>query len=579
MKFLRNLLATILGFWIALILLIFIGIGIVAGISMEDQPEIKNNAILEINFDGVLKDYVSFEQDAFNAVLKVNQEIGFNQILGIIKKAKNDSKIKAISINDIPNGIGWAQLTELRNALESFKQAGKKVWAYGDFYTQKKYYLATVADTLVMSPTGSVDLKGMHAETLFFKDFQDKFGFQMEVIRHGKYKSAVEPFIANKMSTDNRQQISELIHSIWQQVKLDIEASRNLDLESTVLDLKGKLPKLALENNLVDALWYEDDYQENFKKAIDESAQLIKMEYYIQENLSALSDITKSNQIAVIYAQGEIIYGKGDESTIGQDLMLKSVKEAIKDDNVKAIVLRVDSPGGSALTSDLIWNAIEKAKKIKPVVVSMGNLAASGGYYIACNAHKIYAEPTTITGSIGVFGVVPNASKISKENGINSEVVSTHDNGAYFSVVQPLNPKLKATIKEGIEFIYDTFVDRVAQGRNMSIAAVDSIAQGRVWTGAQAQKIGLVDELGSLENAVQHAASLANINDYKIMELPNYEMDFQSILGQNPFALIFGNASTQSPIQNKVVNKLQQLQSIFEMEGVQARIPFELEIE
>lgn len=579
MKFLRNLLATILGFWIALVLLIFIGIGIVAGISMEDQPEIKNNAILEINFDGVLKDYVSFEQDAFNAVLKVNQEIGFNQILGIIKKAKNDSKIKAISINDIPNGIGWAQLTELRNALESFKQAGKKVWAYGDFYTQKKYYLATVADTLVMSPTGSVDLKGMHAETLFFKDFQDKFGFQMEVIRHGKYKSAVEPFIANKMSTDNRQQISELIHSIWQQVKLDIEASRNLDLESTVLDLKGKLPKLALESNLVDALWYEDDYQENFKKVIDESAQLIKMEYYIQENLSALGDITKSNQIAVIYAQGEIIYGKGDESTIGQDLMLKSVKEAIKDDNVKAIVLRVDSPGGSALTSDLIWNAIEKAKKIKPVVVSMGNLAASGGYYIACNAHKIYAEPTTITGSIGVFGIIPNASKISKENGINSEVVSTHDNGAYFSVVQPLNPKLKATIKEGIEFIYGTFVDRVAQGRNMSIAAVDSIAQGRVWTGAQAQKIGLVDELGSLENAVQHAASLANINDYKIMELPNYEMDFQSILGQNPFALIFGNASVQSPIQNKVVNKLQQLQSIFEMEGVQARIPFELEIE
>ena len=561
------------------VLLIFIGIGLVAGISMEDQPEIKNNAILEIDFEGVLKDYVSFEQDAFNAVLKVNQEIGFNQILGIIKKAKNDSKIKAISINDIPNGIGWAQLTELRNALESFKQAGKKVWAYGDLYSQKKYYLATVADTLVMSPTGSVDLKGMHAETLFFKDFQDKFGFQMEVIRHGKYKSAVEPFIANKMSTDNRQQISELIHSIWQQVKLDIEASRNLDLESTVLDLKGKLPKLALENNLVDALWYEDDYQENFKKAIDESAQLIKMEYYIQENLSALSDITKSNQIAIIYAKGEIIYGKGDESTIGQDLMLKSVKEAVEDDSVKAIVLRVDSPGGSALTSDLIWNAIEKAKKIKPVVVSMGNLAASGGYYIACNAHKIYAEPTTITGSIGVFGVIPNASKISKENGINSEVVSTHDNGAYFSVVQPLNPKLKATIKEGIEFIYDTFVDRVAQGRNMSIATVDSIAQGRVWTGVQAQKIGLIDELGSLENAVQHAASLANINDYKIMELPNYEMDFQSILGQNPFALIFGNTSTQSPIQNKVVNKLQQLQSIFEMEGVQARIPFELEIE
>ena len=579
MNFFKNVLASILGFWIAFIVFIVIGVGIVAGIAMEEVAPVKENSILELNFNGAIKDYVSTEQDVFLNVLKMDEQIGFNQILRVIKKAKNDSNIKAISINDIPWDIGWAQLTELRNELQSFKDTGKKIWAYGDFYSQKKYYIASIADTLALSPTGSIDLKGLHLETLFFKDFQEKYGFQMEVIRHGKYKSAVEPYISNKMSPENREQLSELIHSIWEQVKTDIETSRNLDSEKAVLELQGRLPHLAKENNLVDVLWYEDDYHNNLKNTIHEDAKVVKLAEYLQNDLSALDGMMNTDKVAVIYAQGEIKYAEGDENTIGQDLMLKSFEKAVENDKVKAIVLRINSGGGSALTSDLIWNAVEKAKKIKPVVVSMGNYAASGGYYIACNADKIYAEPTTITGSIGVFGVIPNASKIAKQNGINSETVSTHDNGVYYSVVQPLNSKLKTNITEGIEFIYDTFVDRVAQGRNMSTTAVDSIAQGRVWTGVQAQKIGLVDELGGIENAVKHAASLAQINDYTIMELPNYEMDFQDILGINPFASIFNNTSVSTPAKNKIVSKVTQLKSILEMEGIQARVPFTMEIE
>lgn len=578
MKFLKNMLASMLGFWIALALTIVIAIVIIASYAADETPKIEDNSILELSFDGSLKDYVSSEQNIYNNLLNVNEVIGFNQLLNTIEKAKTDPKIKAISIGKIPAEISWAQLTELRNALEKFKKTGKNLWAYSDTYSQKKYYLATVANKVILSPIGTVDLKGLHSETLFFKNFQEKYGFKMEVIRHGKYKSAVEPFIANEMSAENRLQISELINSLWQQVKIDIENSRNFDIEKAVNELQGKLPQTALENNLIDALWYKDDYLNNLKNSINNNTELVKIEDYIQGNLPTLNDISKQSKIAVIYAQGEIIYGEGDQNNIGPDLMIKSFKEAVKNNDVKAIVLRINSPGGSALSSDLIWNAVEKAKKVKPVVVSMGNLAASGGYYIACNANKIYAEPTTITGSIGVFGVIPNASKIAKENGINSETVSTHNNQANYSIVQPLHPKFKENITKGIEFIYETFVNKVAQGRNLNVAVVDSIAQGRVWTGAQAQKIGLVDEIGGLQDAISYAASLANMEQYKIMELPNYEMNFQNLLGKGTFLKMLNGTTNQYYNTNKITDKLQQLESLLKMDGVQARLPFEMEI-
>jgi len=418
MNFIKNILASVIGFWIAIGIIAIIGLGIVVSFAEEEAVVVGNDSILEIDLSGDLKDFVPSEKSPLKKVLGVEDEVGFNQIINVVNKAKFDSNIKAISLKKMPFNMGWAQATELRNALNEFKKAGKSVWAYGDFYSQKNYYLATVADKLALSPVGAIELNGIHSEVLFL-------------------------------------QISELIHSIWKEVKGAIETSRNIDSETAVNELKGRLPKLALENGLIDTLLYEDDYYEEIKSSLSEEAEVISFEDYLFANATNLEAILKKNKIAVIFAQGDIIYGKGDENTIGQELIIEALTEAVEEENIKAIVLRVDSPGGSALASDLIWNAIEKAKKEKPVVVSMGNLAASGGYYIACNANRIFAEPTTITGSIGVFGILPNASKILKESGINSEVVSTHKNNSHYSIVKPLDPKFKNTVQDGIEFIYD----------------------------------------------------------------------------------------------------------------------------
>ena len=577
MSFIKNILASIIGFWIAFAVFIIIGIAIIAGLTMEKAVSVEQNSILEIDINGELKDYTPLDSGKLEKVLGLRNQVGFNQILDVINLAKFDNKIKVISIKKLPNNIGWAQATELRDALISFKKSGKSVWAYSDYYSQKDYYIASMAHKITLSPVGSVDLKGIHSEVLFFKDFQEKYGVKMEVIRHGKYKSAVEPFLANTMSDANRTQISELIHSIWLKIKTDIEASRNIDTEKVVTNLKGRLPKLALDTNLIDQIFYEDDYYNQIKASISDEAKVISFENYVFNSFSALLPSVDNNKIAVVYAQGEIIYGEGDENRIGQKLMIKSISKASKDDAIKAIVLRIDSPGGSALASDLIWNAIEKAKKIKPVVVSMGNLAASGGYYIASNATRIFAQPNTITGSIGVFGILPNASKISKKNGINAEVVSTHNNGAHYSVVKPINPKFKNTMQEGIEFIYDTFLDRVAQGRNLSVEAVDKLAQGRVWSGSQALTNGLVDELGGLENAIIYTATLTQTNNYSIEEFPNYKMNFKDLMS-NPLLRILQNDNISSS-SKKIVSKLNYLEQLFQLEGIQARMPFEMVVE
>jgi len=577
MNFVKNILASIIGFWIALVIFIVIAIAVIARITSEKVVAIKANSILEISINAELKDYVSSEGSQLEQALGLSNQIGFNQILEAIQLAKFDDKIKVISIKKLPINLGWAQASELRDALLNFKQSGKSVWAYADFYNQKDYYVASMAHMVTLSPVGAVDLKGIHSEVLFFKDFQDKYGVKMEVIRHGKYKSAVEPFIANNMSEANRTQISELVQSIWKKVKSDIESSRKINTETTVTNLGGRLPQLALTNKLIDQIAYEDDYYNQIKASISEDAKIISFEDYVLNNFSALLPIKSDRKIAVIYAQGEIIYGEGNENKVGQGLMIKSIEEAVKDKEVKAIVLRIDSPGGSALASDLIWNALEKAKQEKPVIVSMGNLAASGGYYIACNASRIFAEPTTITGSIGVFGILPNAAEISKKNGISAEVVSTHNNAAHYSLVKPLNSKFKNTVQEGIEFVYDTFLDRVATGRNFSIATADSLAQGRVWSGSQALANGLVDELGGLKSAVTYAATLTQTNNYSIEEFPKYKMNFKELIG-GPLIKSLQPKNILSS-SKQVTAKIKYLESILKMKGAQARIPFDMVIE
>ncbi|MGY5354655.1 signal peptide peptidase SppA [Wenyingzhuangia sp. IMCC45467] len=575
MNFIKNVLSSLLAIWIAIVIVVLIGLGVAVSISNDMVKEVKLNSVLEIDLSGEINDYSPFGVDPVSEMLGIKEQtIGFNNLCKAIEKATYDDKIKGISLKNVPENMGLAQLTALRKMFETFRNHDKFIYAYNDTYSQKQYYLSSVADMIAISPLGYVELKGLHSEVMFYKDFQEKYGVKMEVIRHGKYKSAVEPFIANEMSDANREQISELIKSVWSEIRNEIATSRGIDVDEAVVNMYGQSSKMSLEHRLVDNYMYADEYDNYIKGRLDteELNKVSMIDYMTQISLTDL--VESSNKIAVIYAQGEIQYGQGELNIIGQKKMIKAIEDAAEDEEIKAIVFRVNSPGGSAMASDLIWNAVEKAKKEKPVVVSMGNYAASGGYYIACGAHKIFAEPTTITGSIGVFGMLPNASELAKEIGINSEVVSTHNNGAYYSVVQPVDSRYKKVIEIGIENIYDEFLQRVSQGRNMTIEQVDAIAQGRVWTGIQAKEIGLVDEIGGLDEAISYAAGLVELNDFSLEELPNYEINFKEMFSLNPFA----KANVDEFLSQYNLKWLANTNELIKSKGVQARIPFQMEI-
>jgi protease-4 len=419
MKFLRNLLASILGTFITLGLIIFLLVVVAVAVGEDEEIVVNENSILEIKLDKEVKDYAPKSDDIFDELFGANnKKLGLNEIINAIENAKYDSNIKGITINAFNINAGISQTKEIRDKLEEFKGTGKFVNAYADIYDQKAYYLASVADSVFINPVGELNFEGLSSEVLFYKNLQEKTGVKMEVIRHGKYKSAVEPFLENEMSAENRVQIESFLTSIWNVMLNDISKSRNISVDqlNTIADgLLARNAKLAVENNLVDEAIYFDEYENKLKNVLDvsESSKLnvITLKDYISTGKGRVVE-TGSDRIAVIYAQGDIIYGKGDEDFIGPELIINALREARKSSNTKAIVLRVNSPGGSALASELIWREIELTKNEIPVVVSMGDLAASGGYYIACNADLIVAEPTTITGSIGVFGVVPNLLKI-----------------------------------------------------------------------------------------------------------------------------------------------------------------------
>jgi protease-4 len=419
---------------------------------------------------------------------------------------------------------------------------------------------------------------------MFFKDLQDKTGVKMEVIRHGKYKSAVEPFLENKMSDANREQITALLNSVWSSVTADISKSRNISvtkLNEIANGLLARTPQMAKAEKLVDVVAYEDVYHDAIKKIlkVDKDADYNKISIldYTRKMVATSGNFDVKDKIAIIYAQGNIMSGEGDVNTIGEGSMRRSLMEARKDKDVKAIVLRINSPGGNALTSDLIWREIELTKKVKPVVVSMGDYAASGGYYIACNANKIFAENNTITGSIGVFGILPNFTQLATKIGIHTEQVKTHDNAAEYSPFLPLDEKFKAVTLEGVEHIYKTFVTHVAEGRKMSFAQVDSIAQGRVWSGSQALKVGLVDKIGGMDDALKEAASLAKIKNYRTQNFPEFEKDINDILENFPFA-----KSQESFIKEEfgaeTYRIMEQIKRMQAQKGVQAMMPFEINI-
>ncbi len=524
-----------------------------------------------------VKEYVPKSDDPFEELFGDNRfKIGLNGILNAIENAKKDDNIKGISVIGLNANAGLAQLQAIRNKLADFKESNKFVNAYADIYSQKGYYLSSVADSIFINPVGAVDFSGLSSEILFFKDLQEKSGVKMEVIRHGKYKSAVEPFISNKMSEANREQIHAFLSSIWNQMVGEIAKSREkseAELQQIADNLSIRTPKLALQHKMVDGIIYQDEYDSKLKTLVgvnqNKKLKKVSIKDYISTGKGRIIKKGK-NKIAVLYAQGEIIYGKGDENYIGQGLMTKAIRKIKKDKNVKALVLRVNSPGGSALSSEIIWRELQTLKEKMPIVVSMSDLAASGGYYIACGADKIYAEPTTITGSIGVFGVLPNFNKLSKKMGINAERVATNKS-PYYSPFEPISEEFKGVIKEGIEDIYTTFVNRVAEGRKMTFEQVDAIAQGRVWSGKEALDKGLVDELGGLEDAIICAAELAGVEKYKTRNYPSYKKDFEDYF-KSPFM----NMKTKMLREElgDAYDWYQQFKQLSKKEGVQARLPF-----
>ncbi len=580
MKFLRNLLASILGFFIAIFLIFIFFIGIAAIVGSDNEVIVQSNSVLELDLSAPVKDYAPKENNPIAEALELtNTKLALNKIINAIENAKTDTKIKGISIKTTSVNAGIAQTQAIRNKIEEFKESGKFVYAYNDVYSQKNYYLSSVADSLFLNPVGAIEFKGLSTEVLYYKDFEDKYGIKMEVIRHGKYKSAVEPYLTNKMSEANREQTTSLLKSIWSEITDDISKSRKISIEQLNLiadNANGRNAAIAKENNLIDAIIYEDQYKEKLALNSDKKINTISLEDYIKSGKGRISSTSK-NKIAVIYTQGQIMYGEGSEDIIGQGITNRAIRKARKDKNIKAIVLRVNSPGGSALASELIWRELELAKKDKPLVVSMGNLAASGGYYIACNANKIIAEPTTITGSIGVFGAIPNFNKFASNIGINAEQVSTNNNPNY-SVFEPMDKKFYDVTKEGVEQIYTTFVNRVATGRNMTFEQVNEIAQGRVWTGKEALENGLVDKLGNLNDAIKIAAELAEIDNYKIRNYPNYKKDLKDALNFSPFAKVSKEEILKEALGDENYQLYNNINQMKKLKGIQARMPFILQI-
>ena len=586
MRFLGNVLATVIGIFVFMMLSFFgiILIGVIFGGDSE-TVEVENNSVIELNLSDISDDYAGKYSDPWVTAFSERKKIGLTDVINAIEIAETDDAIKGISILNTNSSLGMAQSKELRDALNRFKKSGKFIYSYANSYSQKEYYLNSVATSIYINPIGELDFKGLSTEVMFFKDFQEKSGLKMEVIRHGKYKSAVEPFLENKMSDANKEQTMALLNGIWTNIVEDISKSRNIPVEklNTIANgLLARTPEMAKAQNLIDYIAYEDVYHNAIRKVLkvdkDEDYNTVSIADYTQKTTTTSVNMDSNDAIAIVYAQGEIGSGEGDVNEIGEGSMRRSLQEARKDDDIKAIVLRINSPGGSALTSDLIWREIELTKRVKPVVVSMGNYAASGGYYIACNANTIFAEKNTITGSIGVFGTLPNFSVAANRYGINTEQVRTHENASNYSPFVPMDEKFKAITLEGVENIYATFIGHVAEGRKMTTAQVDAIGQGRVWTGSEAVKIGLVDKIGGLREAIAEAAKLAKIKSYSTVNYPEYEKNFEDIFANFPFAKS-KMAFIKEEIGEENYRLLEEVKRIKQRKGIQAIMPFEISIQ
>lgn len=587
-QFFKFMFASMLGTIITLFLafLILMGIIVSAISSTKEEVKISDNSILHIKFEGIVNDRSSnnpFEGFDFNN-MKNKTELGLNDILKTLKKAKDDPKIKGIFLDLSDIQFGVATLEEIRNELKEFKKSGKFIYSYSETYSQKAYYLATVSDVIALNKEGSIDFHGLGAELMFFKGLLKKLDVEMQIIRHGKYKSAIEPFMLDKMSNENREQTRQFLSGIWEHIVGEISQARKISvdqLQNIADSLLIQTPEDALKYGFIDKIAYKDEVINDLKtkSGIDDKKdlELVTLLKYKEADPAKKEIKFTKNKIAVVYAVGSITGGEGNDAVIGSEKISKAIREARIDSTVKAIVLRVNSPGGDALASEVIWREVVLAKNTKPVVVSMGDYAASGGYYIACGATKIVASPSTITGSIGVFGMIPNMQKLfNNKLGITFDTVMTNKNAITVSGTRPLSTYQEKVIQNQIERIYKTFITHVAEGRNMSVEAVDNIGQGRVWNGYDAKKIGLIDEFGGLDKAVEIAKTLAKVDEYKIIEYPKQKEFFQQILDE-----LKGEEAKTKLIKSELGDNYifyKTVQNINNMKGLQARIPYLINI-
>jgi len=587
-QFFKFLFASMLGFVLGSILLIFILVGIISAAvnSFDDEKvtDVKSNSMLFLDFQKPIVDRASknpLENISF-ASFNTEGSTGLNTILENLRKAKDDKNIKGIYMELSTINSGIATVEEIRNALIDFKKSGKPIISYSEVYTQKSYYLASVADKIYMNPQGAMELKGLGAEIMFYKGLLDKIEVETQVIRHGRYKSAVEPFILDKMSADNRIQTRAFMQNIWNFMLGNIAASRKISVEelNTITNnFSIRVPEDAIKYKLVDKLVYKDEVIEELKTLTgktkkDDSPQLITLSKYSKSPEKEKKSL-KDPQIAIIYASGEIESGEGESDKIGSETLSKAIREARLNDKVKAIVLRVNSPGGSALASEVIWREAELANKVKPVIVSMGDVAASGGYYISAASRKIFASPNTITGSIGVFGLIFNAQKmLNNKLGITIDTVKTNRLSDFGSMTRPLTAEEKQIFQQGVEMVYDTFTKRVANGRKKSQASVDSIGQGRVWSGVEAKNIGLVDEFGGLQDAIAAAAKMAKLKKYRTVELPEFKDPIKALLSE------LGNEAETRYMSYKLGEEARYFNKATEllhMQGIQTRMPYNID--
>jgi protease-4 len=536
-QFFKFVFATMVGIILTSLILLVIIVGIIVAASSDKHVEIDSNSILHVAFTYPIAERTPNNPLSGLGFLGIDGEkaIGLNDILINIKKAKTDNNIKGIFLDESYMLSGQATTEEVRNALIDFKKSGKFIIAYSEVYTQGFYYLASVADKVYINPKGIFEFRGFHSQITFLKGALDKLGIEAQVIKVGTYKSAVEPFILNKMSDANRMQVNAYMGSLYEHFLTGISRSRKINKDSLfnlANNLSIRFPEDALKYKLVDGLKYKDEVLDELKQRTDveTKSDLHKVELVDYTNTIAKSSDDKKepkNRIAIIYATGEIAGGDGDESSIGSEKISSALRKVRLDDKIKAVVLRINSPGGSSLASDVIWREVLLTKKVKPIIVSMGDVAASGGYYIACAADSIIAEPNTITGSIGIFAIIPNLQKLfNNKLGITFDGVKTGKYADLGDISRPLSPEEKAIIQNNVDRGYDDFTKAVANGRHKTPAYINSIGQGRVWTGSQAIKIGLVDRLGNINDAIHSAAKMANIKGYKLVAYPEQKSFF-----------------------------------------------------